>query len=181
MANLFTAYARVKYPNADIGGFSPLQFSPSLPEQQFPQRTHQSSSQVLPPAPLHSHQAVRGLAPSPSAASYGSTISIPRSNVGQDPVVARVISRHYISGQVGGHVHYGTFYLIFVIKKILLLTGKDTMTKSPYLMIFFFLTGKDRGNTVTRLIFFPLHNSTFLNSCFTILSLSTISSLFLFL
>jgi hypothetical protein len=135
MANLFTAYARAKYANADLGGFSPLQFSPS-PGKLVPLLPHQSPSQMLPPASVEGHQPVQEIVRSPSAASYSSTISIPRSDITRNRVVARVISRHYNPSQLGENAHHSTFYPIFVVKKLLLSTGKDAMTKSPSLIIF---------------------------------------------
>ncbi len=115
MANISVAYARAKYANANLGGFSPLQFSPSPPGQLVLKRSHQSSSQELPPMPINGHQHVPELARPSSTASYGSTMLIPRSNISRDRVVARVISRHYNPSQLGERFHHGTFYLIFVI------------------------------------------------------------------
>ena len=135
MANLFTAYARAKYANSDLGGFSPLQFSPSPPGKLVLLLPHQSSSQMLPPASVEGHQPVQEIVRSPSAASYSSTISIPRSDITRNRV-ARVISRHYNPSQLGENAHHSTFYPIFVVKKLLLSTGKDAMTKSPSLIIF---------------------------------------------
>jgi hypothetical protein len=136
MANLFTAYARAKYANSDLGGFSPLQFSPSPPGKLVLLLPHQSSSQMLPPASVEGHQPVQEIVRSPSAASYSSTTSIPRSDITRNRVVARVISRHYNPSQLGENAHHSTFYPIFVVKKLLLSTGKDAMTKSPSLIIF---------------------------------------------
>ena len=124
MANLFTAYARAKYANSDLGGFSPLQFSPSPPGKLVLLLPHQSSSQMLPPASVEGHQPVQEIVRSPSAASYSSTISIPRSDISRDRVVARVISRHYNPSQLRKNTHHGTFYSIFCCQKISSIYGK---------------------------------------------------------
>jgi hypothetical protein len=55
-------------------------------------------------------------------------ISIPRSDLSRDRVIARVISRHCNPSQLGGNDHYGTFISFLIVKdraNIMLIALKD--------------------------------------------------------
>ncbi len=71
---------------------------------------------MLSPVPIDGHQPVRELDRPSSVASYGSTSSIPRSDLSQDRVVARAISRHYNPSQLRGNVHHGTFISFLIVE-----------------------------------------------------------------
>ena len=69
-------------------------------------------------------------------------ISIPRSDLSRDRVVARVISRHYNPSQLGGNVHYGTFISFLIVKD-----RANTVIRPIHFL-------KDRANTDIRPIDF---------------------------